>query len=70
MGQSGGVSRTDRRRHLCRWEGDQTKKNRRPDFCLSLSLCLCLSLSLSLSLSLKSCNGGGIGMVVRVKGKD
>ena len=31
MGQSGGVCRTDRRRHSCRWEGDQTKKNRRPD---------------------------------------
>ena len=31
MGQSGGGGRTDRRRHSCRWEGDQTKKNRRPD---------------------------------------
>jgi hypothetical protein len=31
MRQRGGVCRTDRRRHSCRWEGDQTKKNRRPD---------------------------------------
>ena len=31
IGQSGGVRRTDRRRHSSRWEGDQTKKNRRPD---------------------------------------
>ena len=31
MGQSGGVCRTDRRRQSCRWEGDQTKKKRRPD---------------------------------------
>ena len=31
MGQSGAGGRTDRRRHSDRWEGDQTKKNRRPD---------------------------------------
>ena len=31
MGQSGGVCRTDGRRHSCRCEGDQTKKKRRPD---------------------------------------
>ena len=31
MGQSGAGDRTDRRRHSDRWEGDQTKKNRRPD---------------------------------------